>query len=337
DWSFVNEYANGTLWRVGVFDNFYGNLVIAVDLDSFDARMDRLKSRYYFVAPLALVLAFSGAWFVAKRSLRPVEKLTLAVEGLSAERLDERIEEVGHEKEFQRLLGMFNEMVARLGKSFHQARRFSADASHELKTPLARLQMELEVALKEADLGSKEQVTYSNLLDEMARLGGVVDKLTLLSSSDAGKLEVSLSDVNLSEVLENVVEDCEAMSEGRCFELSIEPGVSVQADRVLLEQALQNVCSNALKHGSRNGVVKISLRQNLGRKIVEIANEGKAIPEAEWEQVFERFYQRDFSRSEQAGGVGLGLSLSREITRAHGGDLKLIRSDGDWTVFEFVL
>ena len=274
---------------------------------------------------------------VATRSLRPVERLTAAVEGLSARGLGKRVERVGHEKEFQRLVDMFNEMTVRLEKSFDLTRRFSADASHELKTPLARLKMELEVALKEAEPESKEQVTYSNLLDEMARLSGIVDKLTLLSSSDAGKLELSLEAVNVSEMLENVVEDCEALSGGGRLERRIAGDICIEADRVLLEQALQNLCGNALKYGDSSGVVRVSLSEEGSLKRIEIANEGEAIPGAEWERLFERFYQRDLSRSDRVGGVGLGLSLSREIARAHGGDLKLVRSDGVWTVFELTL
>jgi len=335
--SFYDAYSDGVKWRVGVFDNFYGNLAIAVDVASFDARLDRLRRSFYLVVPIALVVAFISAWLVATRSLRPVERLTKAVEGLSPEGLGRRIERVGHEKEFRRLVEMFNEMMGRLEKSFDLARRFSADASHELKTPLARLQLELESALKASEPESQAQITYSNLLDEMGRLRGIVEKLTLLSSSDAGKLELSLDDVNLSEALESVIEDCEAMEASQRFELSIAPQIYVRADAVLLEQALQNVCGNALKYGKRGGIVRITLRKIEGRVVVEVGNEGNAIPHEKWERLFERFYRRDLSRSERVGGVGLGLSLSREIVRAHGGDLKLVRSDGVWTVFELSL
>jgi two-component system, OmpR family, heavy metal sensor histidine kinase CusS len=335
--SFVTENVDGVLWRVGVFDNFYGNLAIAVDLDDFDARMDRLKWRYNLVTPLALLLAVSGGWFVAKRTLRPVEKLTLAVEGLSAKELGKRIEEVGHEKEFQRLVGMFNEMMGRLEKSFYQVRRFSADASHELKTPLARVQMELERELREADTESKEQVVYSSLLDEIARLSNIVEKLTLLSSSDSGKLQLSRGQVDLSEMLENISEDCKVMAAGRAVDVVIEENVQVSGDAVLLEQALQNLSRNALQHGSSEGQMRFSLRTDIDGVWVQVANEGDPIGAEDQEKIFERFFQTDLSRSAHEGGVGLGLSLSREIIRAHGGELRLKRSDEQWTIFEIRL
>jgi two-component system, OmpR family, heavy metal sensor histidine kinase CusS len=335
--SFVTENVDGVLWRVGVFYNFYGNLAIAVDLDNFDSRMDRLKWRYYLVAPLALFLAVSGGWFVAKRILRPVEKLTLAVEGLSAQELEKRIEEVGHEKEFQRLVGMFNEMMGRLEKSFFRIQRFSADASHELKTPLARVQMELEAALREAEAGSREQVMYSSFLDEIAWLGSVVEKLTLLSSSDSGKLQITRTQVDLGVMLKNVSEDCQAMTGGRIVDLEGEDNVKLSGDAVLLEQALQNLSRNAQQHGSAEGQIRFCLKTDSEWVWIQVANEGEPIGFEDQERIFERFFQTDLSRSTHEGGVGLGLSLSREIVRAHGGELRLKGSDEHWTIFEIKL
>lgn len=115
-----NKYVVGKNWRIAIFNNYYTNLAIAVDVDSFEVRMNRLKRSYYLVAPGALILAISGAWFVARRSLRPVELLTRAVDRVTARGLGERIEEVGHEKEFHRLVSIFNDMMGRLEKSFHK-------------------------------------------------------------------------------------------------------------------------------------------------------------------------------------------------------------------------
>lgn len=336
--SYRDEYVGEARWRLGMFDNYYGSLAIAVDIDSFDARMDGLRRRYYVVAPLALLFAFWGAWFVASRSLKPVKDLTRAVEGLSVQGLEQRLEEVSQEREFRRLVRMYNQMLERMEVSFAQARRFSADASHELKTPLARLQMELAAALEEAPTGSREQVAYSNILDEVGRLNGIVEKLTLLSLSDAGRLELSQDEFELSEVLENVVEDCNAWAGKGRIRLRAASEVTVRADAVLLEQAIQNLCSNALKYGRDEGAVEISLgRTSSGRARIEVANEGEAIPREEWERVFDRFYRRAAARSLPTGGAGLGLGLTREIIRAHGGELRLRRSDGELTVFEVIL
>lgn len=222
-----------------------------MDIETFDQGMDQLKRSYYLVLPLALVLAVSGAWLIAQRSLRPVNALTRAVEGVTEVGLDQRIEGSGYETEFQRLIRMHNEMMGRLEKAFYQATRFSADASHELKTPLARLQAEIEAALKNAPHESSDQQVYASLLDEIERLKGITEKLLLLSTSDTGKLKLTLESVNLSEMLKNVVEDCEARAEDRAIDATIPEDVFVEADTVLLEQAIQNLATNAFRYSDR--------------------------------------------------------------------------------------
>jgi len=327
-----DEYIGNRKFRVGVFDNFYTSLAIAVDIGSFEERMNQLKRSYFLVAPFALLLAVTGAWFVARRSLRPVESLTLAVESVTEKGLDQRIDEVGHEKEFLRLIHMFNEMMARLEKAFHQARRFSADASHELKTPLARLQMELEDALKKSSPESKEQASYSSLLDELSRLKSIVEKLTLLSSSDQGKLTLALEEDDLGELMARVAEDWEAMAGAHRIEVSVEKSVHARVDMLLLEQTLHNLMSNALKYGSADGLLRLSLSVDGAVASLRVWNQGSPIGESDRGKIFDRFYRANSSGGDRSGG-GLGLSLAREIARAHNGDVVLERSDGEWTVF----
>ena len=140
-----------------------------------------------------LLLAGLSAWFVAQRALRPIAALTRTAERVTARGLDQRIPAMPRDQEFNRLIIVFNEMLDRLEKSFQQATRFSADASHELKTPLARLQVELEQALESAPASSPQQEVYSSMLDEISRLKAMVQKLLLLSLADAGQLKVQVS------------------------------------------------------------------------------------------------------------------------------------------------
>ncbi len=331
-----NEYIDGRELRIGVFDNFYSNLAIAVDIGSFDERLAQLKRNYYLVVPMALVLAVSGAWIVAWRSLRPVESLTMAVQSVTEQGLDQRIDEVGHEKEFLRLVSMFNEMMTRLEKAFLQARRFSADASHELKTPLARLQMELEDALKKSAPDSKEQASYSSLLDELSRLIGIVEKLTLLSASDQEKLPLMPEEIDVRELTVRVAEDWEAMAGEDRIEIVVDEDARIRVDALLVEQALHNLMSNALKYGSETGRLRLSVGVEADRVAIRVWNEGDRIPESMRDSIFDRFYRANLPDTGKRG-VGLGLSLAREIARAHQGDAVLERSDGDWTVFRLEL
>lgn len=333
----LNEHSDGIHWRVGIYFSSYGNVAIAFNVDAFDARINRLKWRFFLVAPLAIILSLVGAWFVSGRSLRPLEKLTSTVESVTTQELDQRVEEGGLEKEFHRLVAVFNSMMSRLEKSFNQASRFSADASHELKTPLTRLQMEVERAMKESTPASGEQKVYSSLLDEISHLSNVVKNLTLLSSSDAGKLSLTLETVDLRPVLENVVEDWRALDEGRVFELKAPNSITVQCDRTLIEQAIQNLVSNAVKHGQADSEIKIQL--DISRELAEISitNQGVPISIENQERLFERFFRADSSRNASMSGVGLGLSLTREIARAHNGEVSLVRSDSESTVFRMTL
>jgi signal transduction histidine kinase len=254
------------------------------------------------------------------------------VEKVTEKGLDQRIDEVGYEKEFLRLVHMFNEMMARLEKAFYQARRFSADASHELKTPIARLQMELEDALKKSAPESKDQVSYSSLLDELSRLRSIVEKLTLLSSSDKGKLPLALEEVDLGELMARAAEDWEAMAGVRRIEVSVEKSVRIEVDTLLLEQALHNLMSNALKYGAADGLLRLSLSVESTVASLRVWNQGSPIHEADKDKIFDRFFRANSSGGDRSGG-GLGLSLAREIARAHNGDVVLERSDGQWTVF----
>lgn len=330
---YYTEFSNGEKWRLGVLNNYYTNLAIAVNIEEFDQGMRQLKRSYYLVLPLALVMAVGGAWFIAQRSLRPVNALTDAVEGVSARGLDQRVEGAGYEVEFQRLIRMYNEMMERLENSFYQATRFSADASHELKTPLARLQIELEEALRNAEDESTDQQVYSSLLDEIGRLKGITEKLLLLSSSDSGKLSLSLETINLSEIFRNVVEDCEARVQGHVIEAVVEDGIEIKGDAVLLEQAIQNLATNALRYSDEESRILFSMNVADGQVFIRVQNSGTPIKSSDRERIFERFYRVDSARTSRKGGVGLGLSLSREIARSHRGELFLETSDTTATIF----
>jgi heavy metal sensor kinase len=330
---FFTREAGGKTWRIAVMGNPYVTLILAADMGEFNDRMAELRNTYLAALLVVLVLVAGGAWLVARRALRPVTALTQTAERNTAHGLDQRIPAMTHEQEFNRLITVFNEMMARLEQSFQQATRFSADASHELKTPLARLQIELEQALEHAPAGSPQQEIYSSLLDEISRLKAIVQKLLLLSLADAGQLKLKLEPVNLTQLLENVIEDCQAQAPHLIVEKTLTPDVPVNADLDLLEQALQNLASNAIKYNRDNGMIRFELSSDANHVWIRVANTGQPVPPADRGHVFERFYRADPARGGRVEGTGLGLSLAREILRAHGGDLSLEASDDQLTSF----
>ncbi|MBI5684561.1 MAG: HAMP domain-containing protein [Verrucomicrobia bacterium] len=330
---FYTREADGKDWRIGVMGNPYVTLILGADINEFNAGMAQLRRAYFATLPVALLLVAAGAWLIASRALRPVTALTQTAERITARGLDQRITVRGYEAEFARLITVFNQMMDRLEKGFNQATRFSADASHELKTPLTILQGELEQALQAAEPGSEIQHTYSRLLDEIVHLRAIADKLLLLSQADAGRLPLRCERVDLSRVLADIIEDVHALGPELTVESEIEPDVCVQADSDLIQRVLQNLAANAVKFNREGGRVRLELHREGDNAVLRIANTGVVIPPADRERIFERFYRTAQARESQAGGVGLGLSLAREIIRAHNGDITLEPTRDDLTEF----
>ncbi|MBM3844349.1 MAG: HAMP domain-containing protein [Verrucomicrobia bacterium] len=333
--AFRTVSAGGSTWRLAVTGNPYTTLVLGVRLEESTRDLDRLRDRYLAAVPAVLLLVGLGAWWLATRALRPVAALTEAAESITAQGLSQRIAAPAHDREFGRLVTVFNAMLDRLERSFQQARRFSADASHELKTPLALLQAEVEQGLRAEPPGSPAQQTYRSLLEEIHRLKSILDKLLLLSLADSGHLRVERTPLDLSRLVEGLAEDTEEMHPEFPLARSLAPGVSVAADATLLEQALRNLLGNAAKFNRPQGNIRLELLAAGTEALLRIGNSGPGIPKDDLPRLFERFYRGDPARRrDRPGGAGLGLSLAREILRAHGGEVRLLRSEPDWTEFE---
>ncbi|MBM3471855.1 MAG: HAMP domain-containing protein [Armatimonadetes bacterium] len=328
--------ASGT-WRFCTMENSEVTLVVGVSLARFGAEMARVRNGLLAALPAALLLIALGSWVISRRALRSVEQLAHVAERVTASSLDERIPAEGADTEFRRLITVFNGMLDRLERSFSQASRFSADAAHELRTPLTILQGSIEQALQEAPAGSEQQRVYNNLLEEVQGLKEIVRKLLLLSLADAGKLELHPKPVNLTEAAEGVCEDLEAVAPGLTIKRELEPDVWIEADADLMGQVLRNLATNAVKYNREGGWVEVRLARAESTAVLTVANTGDGIPPADRDRVFERFYRADRSRSRKVDGVGLGLSLAREIARAHGGDLRLEDNSDGVTVFAVTL
>ena len=260
---------------------------------------------------------------MSRRALKPVRDLGQAIRGISAQRLDQRLQPIA-DRDFAVLADGVNDMLQRLQRSFTQASRFSADASHELRTPLTVLQGHVERAMAQVEAGSALQATLGTILDETRRLSAISRKLLLLSQADAGRLRLQLLPFELSREVDELVEDTRMMAPTLDLSAEVPRGVSIRADADLMRQLLANLASNAVKHNVDHGWIRISLHSLQGRVRLVVANAARGIPPAVGERIFERFYRTDDARTRGIDGVGLGLSLAREIARAHGGDLVLL-------------
>ena len=336
---FQTVRAAATEWRLGMLGTADTTLVIGLNLAGPRAELNRIRNSFLIALPLALFLVGLGGWLVAGRALLPMRMISETAERMTASGLDQRIPASNEDPEIGRVIHVLNRMMDRLEASFRQATRFSADASHELKTPLAIMQGELEGALQAAAPGSKEQQTFSNLLEETQRLKSITRSLLLLAQADAGQLKLTREPVDLTATLVNLIEDAEilAAEAGLQFEVELPAKVVVPADRALLHTALLNLLVNAVKYNEPGGRVRVVLSAPDGRVQLEVGNTGPGIGAADQSKIFDRFHRVEAARSRNVDGIGLGLSLAREIIRAHGGELTLEASRPGWTSFKAVL
>ena len=325
------------VWRLGHFETADSTLVIGLDYASIQSELERTRRVFLLALPAALFLIGLGGWVVAGRALRPLNSIAETAERVTAHGLDQRVPESREAPEIQRLIAVLNRMMDRLETSFHQASRFSADASHELKTPLAVMQGEIEVALREA--GPEAQDVLAGLLEQTQRLKKITRSLLLLAQADAGRLALTRTSVNLSTELEAMMEDARirAADLGHTIQVNVASGLLLEADPGLLRTAVFNLLDNAVKYAGRNGQVRIDLAAPPDRLSLRVGNSGPGIPAEDRARVFDRFYRVGGLRQPGAEGTGLGLSLAREIARAHGGEVELRESRPEWTEFELTL
>ena len=320
---------HGEHWRAARFELPFGRSAVAANLAGAESALQGAVGRTLAkVVPLALVLTALGAWLLASLTMRPVNRLRTAMGGVNQRALDQRLSSAGEDREFQELIGEYNTMLARLEASFGQASRFSADAAHELKTPLTILQGRIEQALARAEHGALQD-DLTQMLDEVGRLALITRKLLLLSQADAGRLDLRRARVDVSQLLEDLVTDARMMVAEGELQAQIAPGLAAQADDVLLRQLLNNLMANAVRHRRAGGHIQVRARALAGAIEIHFANQTEPIEAADRARFFERFYRGDASHGRRVDGSGLGLSLAREIARAHGGDLRLEPSPDD--------
>jgi two-component system, OmpR family, heavy metal sensor histidine kinase CusS len=330
---FANINLGKKSWRIVAIGNTEINLYIGMDLEAFQMEINRFRNAFLVGMPVALILLAFGGWLIAHRALRPVNVIAATTANVTTKGLNLRIPRTDADREFAGLIDVINGMLDRLEKSFQQAMRFSGDAAHELKTPLTILQGQLEQALQEAPAGSEIQQKYGELLEEVRRLSSITKKLLLLSQADSGQMKLSLAPFGLSSALESMADDVAILAPDLKLEKDIRPGANIMADKDLINQALQNLVTNAIKYNKKGGWIKFDLYVEWQTVVFKISNSGEEIPGPDRDKIFDRFYRVDKSRNREVDGIGLGLSLAREIVLAHKGELSLASSINGVTTF----
>lgn len=333
---FYTAKTEGRRYRLGVFRNADVILISGADLDQFSEDVIGLRNAFLVALPAALAVIALGAWWLGRKALRPIRVLENDMGSLSARELDQRLETGKADVEFARIIETYNAMLERLERSFHQANRFSADASHELKTPLAIMRGTLERGLTQCTSIEGAHGTFSELLEQTGRLGTILESLLLLSRADAGKLEISAEQIELSALVETWLEDAGLLAESRSITIcsEIEPGIEMEGDPILLQQVAHNLFSNAVRYNKEDGGI-IESRLSRTETGIEwtIANTGYAIAEEDRARIFGRFERTQPSNEGASEGAGLGLSLVKEIVTAHGGAVTVGETPGGMVEF----
>ena len=327
----------GKTWRV-MTRTFAGYRVrMAIDLREIRDEVKKLMISYLEALPLALLVIGFGAWWIAGRAVKPVQKIIATAENITIKGLGERVEGVISNDELGRLAGVLNQMMDRLEESFRQIKRFSADASHELKTPLAVMQGKIEAALQNENQSRESNLVLVDLLERVGQLRSIIESLLMLSRSDAGGFVMETSELDISEIMSEITEDAVIIASEEGIELDADNGKSgmiVEGDERLLRLAISNLLTNATKYNlDEKGKIICKLSQSDSGFDILIQNTGPEISNEDKEKIFERFYRVDPARGSIKPGFGLGLSLARVIAAAHGGGLILKSSEGGLNSF----
>jgi signal transduction histidine kinase len=266
--------------------------------------------------------------------MRPINRLTQAMQCITQKELNLRLPADSEDKEFEILIAAYNDMLDRLERSFQQASRFSADAAHELKTPLTILRGRIEHAVAQSD---PSLLDINGLLDEVGTLSAITRKLLLLSQADAGTLAIERKPIDITQLLEEMFEDIELVNDSITWSIEVQAGLAVKGDVLLLRQLINNLLSNAIRYHIPETPIQVTATSNLINIEIVIINQCHHLEDHERLQIFKRFYRGKLASEAAPKGSGLGLSLSLEIARAHNGELTLLGEKADEAKFRLLL
>jgi heavy metal sensor kinase len=307
-------------------------LIILHSLHAQNEMLETIRLTFTWMILVGLLLAGTGGYFLARKSLAPVVEMGTHARRIGATNLHERLPVLNANDELGQLATIFNDLLNRLDQSFERQRRFVADASHELRTPLAILRGEAEVAMSQNGRKAEDYLESLGILhEETSRLIKIVEDLFTLTRADSGQYLLSPEDIYLEEVVAECAHSVRTLAREKNIELSIDAPSEcpVHGDQALLRRMILNLLDNAIKYTAEGGRVEIACRATAAGFELDVTDTGPGIPPDLQSRIFERFFRADpaRSRSGREGGAGLGLSIALWIAEAHHGRLELVRSD----------
>lgn len=320
---------------------------VLADLEHLEEELALVRATFLWAIPPALLLAAALSYWLAVRALSPVEQLRKNTDAITATDLHQRLPVANEHDELGQLTLTVNALIGRLEYAFDEIKRFSADASHELRTPIAIIQSEAEMCLQQAASGTRTAERLQSIIEECKRLTDLTSQLLQLSRAESNPALTANAPFALNKLLLEVIDSFEPIALKNAVALKyLEPegGCLVRGDRDAMRQVFHNLVDNAIKYNVSGGTVKVTCECKEQHVVVEVSDTGRGIPSDELSQVFERFYRgrRDNTgagniSSTGNGGSGLGLSIVKRIVANHGGQCTVASRAGDGTTFRVQL
>ncbi|SPE41283.1 Integral membrane sensor signal transduction histidine kinase (fragment) [Candidatus Sulfopaludibacter sp. SbA3] len=315
-------------------------LILAVaPLDSLAASLAIVRHVLFFAMPLLIAVAGLGGYWLTTRSLAPLGSMAEQARQISGSNLETRLEIGKAAAELTVLSASFNELLSRLDQTFDSMRRFVADASHELRTPISVIRGEADVALSHDRSSVEYRQSLAIILDESRRLSRLVDDLLNLARADAGHVKLQVQEFYFNDLLAECCRSVQALAAAREISLECHTGEDVpfRGDEELLRRLVVNLLDNAIRYTPQGGHVSAALRAE-GRELsIQVSDTGMGIAPEAMPHLFERFYRADKARSRQDGGFGLGLAIVKWIAESHHGAVDLASRPGSGSTFTVTL
>jgi heavy metal sensor kinase len=298
------------------------------------------RSYLLMFAPLVLLVAAAGGYWLSQRALAPVDMIVETTRAISGTNLNRRLPKLETGDELQRLSDTLNEMLNRLEQAFQRVSQFTADASHELRTPVALIRTEAELGLRKSRGELEYREALQHILLETERTTALIEEMLSLARADSGRETLNMRPVDLRLTLRSLISDWRQVASIRNlqFEGDIADSESfVLGDETALRRVINIILDNAFKYTPSPGAIQLSLSQLENHAVVTVRDSGAGIAAEEQSKIFERFYRVDKARSRDLGGAGLGLAIAQWIVQQHKGIIEVDSSPGQGSVFRVKL
>jgi len=311
-------------------------VLVATPLDSTEATLRGLRTLLLWTIPAVLLLASLGGYWISRRALAPVDEITLAAKSIGIQNLSQRLSVPATGDELQRLSETWNDMLARLEAAVKRLSQFTADASHELRTPVALIRTTAELTLRRERSPDTYREALRQVVLESERTSRLVEDLLLLARADAGLPALALERLELTPLVRDVCQQGQVLADERQLQISTEAPegpVYVEANDPALRRLLLLLLDNAVKYTPAGGRITVSVGTDAAGATVAVRDTGIGIADSALPHVFERFYRADESRNRDAGGTGLGLAIAKWIAERHRASLEAESVVGEGSTF----